>query len=55
MKKLMNAYCLGKYGYLLDEYIERETLSSTTYEKEYYTKKILNEIKTSLIESGLLK
>lgn len=56
MKKMINIYCLGKYGFAtVEETIDNLYGGATEYEKEYYTKKIKNEIIEELKNNGFIK
>jgi len=56
MKKLIDLYCLGKYGFkTLNETIDYIYNGATEYERDYYTKKLKNEIIQVLKENGFIK
>lgn len=56
MKKLINLYCLGKYGFkTIEETIDYLYSGGTEYEKEYHLEKLKNEIIEELKENGFIK
>ena len=56
MKKMINIYCLAKYGFTtLEETINNLYGGATEYEKEYYTKRLKNEIIGELKNNGFIK
>ena len=56
MKKIIDAYCLGKYGYsTFEETVENIYSGATEYELKYYSEKLKKEIIEKLKEYNLIK
>lgn len=56
MKKMINIYCLGKYGFpTLEETIENLYSGATEYEIKYYSERLKNEIIEELKGNGFIK
>lgn len=56
MKKMINLYCLAKYGHAtLEETIDYLYSGATEYEKEYYSNRLKNEIIEELKTNGFIK
>ena len=56
MKKMINLYCLGKYGYqTIEETIDNMYSGATEYEREYYLNRLKKEIIEILRENGFVK
>lgn len=55
MKKMINIYCLGKYGFKsFEETCDYLYSGATEYEKEIYSKRLKEDIINELEANGLL-
>ena len=56
MKKMINLYCLAKYGCkTLEETVDNLYSGATEYERDYYTTRLKNEIIEILKDNGFIK
>lgn len=56
MKKIINIYCLGKYGYpTFEEAVKSIYGGASKEELKYYGDKLKNEIIETLKENGFIK